>query len=434
YKPENKRRYKCKIPSFTHEYFDKVNDKGKETRVCNIVNKDGIKCDQKYKNVGSSTGNLITHLRDEHGITSQDNIKNSKKVRNSIITDFVRKPLSTVTNEAYKEKIAEFDPSFVISGEKKIRTMIVKSYKYNRKNLVNLIQMAENISLTIDFWSSRAKHGYLGVTAIWIMPNFKIKDIMLENKYVPLPYSSKVIVDELHKCIKSWKLEDHITSITTDNGTNMVSTFPLLNQKDGCERIKRLPCMAHTLQLAVGKGLAPAEILEATREFSGNTYVTLSKVIPTINEMIFDLLTEIPSNNNLFLDEDTVFGLKDEEIQPIDFDDEEIISNITKKKILIKTPLNTTGIFEEVKQSIYSALIYYWNDHKDLGLMAALLDPHYKNLNFLGDDSEKKQIIQKLHDEYDEIKEPTSDHQSIQSHPPQNLQHVRTKNIINNIR
>ena len=43
------------------------------------MNEDGKKCNQKYKNVGSSTGNLIMHLRDEHEITSQDNV-DSKKV------------------------------------------------------------------------------------------------------------------------------------------------------------------------------------------------------------------------------------------------------------------------------------------------------------------------------------------------------------------
>jgi len=48
--------------------------------------------------------------------------------------------------------MAEFDPSFIILEEKKIRIMIVKSYKYNRQNLQNLfIQTAENVSLTIDF-------------------------------------------------------------------------------------------------------------------------------------------------------------------------------------------------------------------------------------------------------------------------------------------
>jgi hypothetical protein len=324
-------------------------------------------------------------------------------------------PLSAVTNEAYKEKMAEFDPSFIIPGEKKIRTMIVKSYKFNRENLQNLLtETAENVSLTIDLWSSRAKHGYLGVTATWITSNFEIKDTMLENKYVSSPHTSDIIANELHECIEAWNLGNQVTSITTDNGSNMVAIFPLLNQKNGCENIQRLPCTAHTLQLAIGKGLAPAEILvararrlinffqyqkqverleqvqrkldytdilrciqdvstrwnssyyawdrlfflkdaitqlqadlststdreikkdgnrlkrllltddewelldqlvdllmpfeEATREFSGNSYITLSQVIPIIKEMIFDLATEVLSNNDDFLNEDTIFG------------------------------------------------------------------------------------------------------------------------------
>ncbi len=35
--------------------------------------------------------------------------------------------------------------------------------------------------------------------------------------------------------------------------------------------------------------------------------------------------------------------------------------------------------------------------------MAALLDPRYKNLDFIDDEDERQRIIQKLHDEYDEI-------------------------------
>jgi hypothetical protein len=147
-------------------------------------------------------------------------------------------PLSAVTNEAYKEKMAEFDPFFIILGEKKIRIMIIKSYKFNRDNLQNLLtKTAENVSLTIDLWSSRAKHGYLGVTATWITSNFEIKDTMLENKYVSFPHISDIIANELHEYIEAWNLENQVTSIITDNGSNMVAIFPLLNQKNGCENI-----------------------------------------------------------------------------------------------------------------------------------------------------------------------------------------------------
>ncbi|CAG8793118.1 3685_t:CDS:1, partial [Cetraspora pellucida] len=36
------------------------------------------------------------------------------------------------------------------------------------------------------------------ITAALIMSNFEIKDVMLENKYVPLPHSSRVIANELY--------------------------------------------------------------------------------------------------------------------------------------------------------------------------------------------------------------------------------------------
>ena len=71
-------------------------------------------------------------------------------------------------------------------------------------------------------------------------------------------------------------------------------------------------------------------------------------------------------------------------------DDDEVISNIIKKSISIKNSLNTTGILKKVKQNIFNALIYYWNIPSNLGLIAALLDPRYKNLNFLKVDAEKE--------------------------------------------
>ncbi|CAG8744706.1 2744_t:CDS:2, partial [Racocetra fulgida] len=72
--------YNRKEPSFTHEYFETtVNQKGEEVRVCKVINEDGEKCGTEYKNIRSSTGNLITHLRDTHEIVSQDDRENIKK-------------------------------------------------------------------------------------------------------------------------------------------------------------------------------------------------------------------------------------------------------------------------------------------------------------------------------------------------------------------
>ena len=60
-------------------------------------------------------------------------------------------------------------------------------------------------------------------------------------------------------------------------------------------------------------------------------------------------------------------------------------------------------MLEKVKQNIYNALIYYWDIPSNLGLMAALLDPRYKNLDFLEIDDKKEQIIQKLRNEIGKV-------------------------------
>jgi hypothetical protein len=65
-----------------------------------------------------------------------------------LLTD---QPLSTITNPAYKEKMVQFDPSFVVPGEQKIKTMIVKSYHHNCENLKNILsETAATVSLTTD--------------------------------------------------------------------------------------------------------------------------------------------------------------------------------------------------------------------------------------------------------------------------------------------
>ena len=55
--------------------------------------------------------------------------------------------------------------------------------------------------------------------------------------------------------MQKWEIENHVVSITTDNGANVVAAIRDLTP------IKRLSCAAHTLQLAINKGLKIVEDL-----------------------------------------------------------------------------------------------------------------------------------------------------------------------------
>ena len=57
------------------------------------------------------------------------------------------------------------------------------------------------------------------------------------------------------KSIEKWEIKSHVVSITTDNGANVVAAIRNLTS------IKSLSYAAHTLQLAIGKGLKVVEAL-----------------------------------------------------------------------------------------------------------------------------------------------------------------------------
>jgi hypothetical protein len=135
--------------------------------------------------------------------------------------------------------------------------------------------------------------------------------------------------------------------------------------------------------------LAPFE--KATRDFSGNTYVTLSQIVPIITNLMDSLSS---SSDNL------------EEYEE-DFDDKTIASDSDESLISFQqTEVNYNNIAEvlkNVKKNIYIGLKHYWAVPNEFGIMAALLDPRYKDLNFISD--EKKQAIHStLQAEYDKLK------------------------------
>src|ERR1043165_7091372 len=220
--------------SWVWEYFvRKSNEKGEIRAYCCFEADNGEKCKKNYKYDGS-TGNLSGHLI-KHSILPPIS-KNSKSInpvyeqkeKEASILQWIlltMQPLSTVTDKAFIECM------------------------YNIDKLIQLLKTAKSVSLTTDLWSSRSKHGYLGLTEIWISQNFEIIDVLLEISYFPAPHIAKAIANTIKKAIQKWKIKNNIVSIVTDNGANMIAAIRELIP------IKRLSCAAHTLQLAIRNGL-----------------------------------------------------------------------------------------------------------------------------------------------------------------------------------
>jgi hypothetical protein len=138
--------------------------------------------------------------------------------------------------------------------------------------------------------------------------------------------------------------------------------------------------------------LAPFE--KATWDFSGGTYVTLSQIVPIITNLT-NSLNPLDSLHE-----------EHEEHEEVS-DNETIISDTEESSIYQQTEVNYDNIAEvlkSVKKNIYLGLKKYWAIPNEFGIMAALLDPRYKSLNFISDDDIKGKFHSILQAEYDQLK------------------------------
>ena len=79
--------------------------------------------------------------------------------------------------------------------------------------------------------------------------------------YVPTPYTTKVIGEELYDSLVEWNLDEKISSITLDNCTTNDAIIPLLVRNIGRHKLLNdgkllhMRCSAHILNLIVKDGL-----------------------------------------------------------------------------------------------------------------------------------------------------------------------------------
>ena len=88
------------------------------------------------------------------------------------------------------------------------------------------------VFFTMDLWFSKAKHRYIGITAVWITSDFNIKDVILEIKYASSSHTADFVAELLYEYISSWNLDGCIIAIITNNGLNIKVVFPILIQKN----------------------------------------------------------------------------------------------------------------------------------------------------------------------------------------------------------
>ncbi|CAB4410253.1 unnamed protein product [Rhizophagus irregularis] len=534
--------------SWVWNYFEINNDNAESIFAqCKVIEDGEMECGVKILHTGS-TGNLIKHLARKHTLTKNSSApsENKGKLKQVKITTMVKsanpgaysnkvqaryhqevldyilediQPISCVKKSGFNKLLNFFDSRVTLPSDHKIHEMLAKSYNYTYRELHDLIKKeAKSVALTADCWSSRSRHPYIGATATWCDSDFDIKEVLLSIEQFDHPHTSEKVKVKMEKYFRDWNLEPKFITITCDNGSNMVGAI------DAMSNATRIPCVAHTLQLAVGKCLKPClkliarvnalihffsgspkqtqrlekaqkgigkaqkvlkvktdvvtrwnstfyawerllklrlaiatvknqldvsslstdiddrrrlnsimltneewsfmksllnilqPVEEVTRKLSGSNYVTLSLVYPTLALLLKRIRTGVDFGlddleNINYNNEDTVFeALWNESDDEDDFEVEYEFYTDTngrrrkkKKPIDISSPFDPTGVEIKVRKILYKAIKHYWSVREDIGLIASLLDPRWKNLSFATQE-EIKRVHELLRKECEIIK------------------------------
>ncbi|GBB86714.1 hypothetical protein RclHR1_01310010 [Rhizophagus clarus] len=193
--------------------------------------------------------NLISNIIEEEKSKSHPYSKQESLTKNVIgfVIGTVQ-PLSIVEDKDFIKMVNGFDLFYKVPCTKTLKEQISLAYEAGTEKVKNQLLQLENISLTLDTWSSSAHIPYLGVTAHWVTSKFEPYELLLSMEELPYPHGAIEIQEHLIDLFDDWGISSKI------NGSNVKKACSNMNIGE------RIPCIVHTLQLSVGKGLDIAKV------------------------------------------------------------------------------------------------------------------------------------------------------------------------------
>ena len=162
--------------------------------------------------------------------------------------------------------VAPLDPTYQVPSRKHIMTVLHKMYDDVKAHMQAKLDSVESVAVTTDHWTSYATDSYLGVTVHFITEDWEFVTHVLQVTEVRERHTAVNVAHDLQAISEKWNLASKVAGCTTDNARNMVAALALLPWP-------RVPCFAHTLQLAVKEGLkvpAVAQLLGRCRKIVGH--------------------------------------------------------------------------------------------------------------------------------------------------------------------
>jgi len=169
-------------------------------------------------------------------------------------------PFSIVQDAGFTKLVEYLEPRFAMPSRKYFTDICLPElYNMVYSHVEKLISNAVSISFTTDIWSSSVSQvSMLSLTAQWLDADFVLKKAVLNSQECRGSHTAVAISAAFEGMFEAWKIpKAKVQAVVRDNARNMAKATMEFG-------VKSLPCMAHTLQLAVNGGaLSQRSIAEA---------------------------------------------------------------------------------------------------------------------------------------------------------------------------
>ncbi|XP_067678487.1 E3 SUMO-protein ligase ZBED1-like [Haliotis asinina] len=241
----------------------------------------------------------ITHVfekKKEYSATSPRAMSITNKIARFIVRGL--RPYSIVDDHEFRELLSELDVKYRCPSRYTFANKIIpQMYEETKRQILIQLKEAEQVALTTDGWTSCATDSYLTITSCHINKDWEIVNLVLQTRVLNESHTAQNIADELQSAVQNWRVNTTVgfPPVTTDNAANITKAVNL------CKSNLHVPCLAHTLNLAVQKSLKVKEvshILGKMRKIVGFFHRS-----PPANQVLRDraVLLALP-NHDLIID------------------------------------------------------------------------------------------------------------------------------------
>lgn len=162
-------------------------------------------------------------------------------------------PLSVVGDAGFKRLVYSLDPRYTLPGRKYFTDVCLPELYMTVYKHIDSLMKDDNIvsiSFTSDIWSSSVSPlSMLSLTAQFIDDNFELQRVVLHSQEFSGSHTAETIAGAFKAMFLAWGIPQRkVHVILRDNARNMEKAM-----RDAL--YPSLPCMAHTLQLAVHEGI-----------------------------------------------------------------------------------------------------------------------------------------------------------------------------------